>query len=189
MNHLTDSQLNEYLDNALDAAPRRGVQAHLQSCDDCRARLEEIQLVFDSLADLPEARLARDLSSSVLMQLPKRQTRVWTWAFAAQLGAALGALLWLSMEMAQSAPPLFSALRLPQFALPGPVSVISGFQLPAPDSLFIIPGLRFPIPAFRLPVLDLQLSTFNLVFLVTASLALWVIGNTTLLRDRMETRK
>jgi hypothetical protein len=189
MNHLTDSQLNEYLDHTLDLAARRAVQAHLQACDDCRVRLEEIQFVFSGLANLPEARLPRDLTSSVLVRLPKRQTRVWSPAFAAQLGAALGASLWLSMEIAKFALPLPSAFQLSQVALPDLRAAIPDLPLPTLDFLFTIPDLRSWIPEIKLPAIDLSLSAFNITFLVTAALALWVIGNITLLRGRIEVRK
>lgn len=182
MTHLTDSQLNEYLDHALTASVRDEAGAHLRSCAECRARLDEIQFVFTSLAELPEARIAYDLSAAVLSRLPQKQSRVWDPFFPAQLGAALGALLWLSTQITKFIPTDFSALHFPQFTIPT-------LQFPALYSLFsnLYSLLYSPLPALNLPTF--QLSTFQLAITSISVFALWVIGNATLLRNRPEVQK
>ena len=66
MKHLTETQLNEYLDNAWKPPHRPACQAHLSDCADCRARLASLQTVFQALAALPEETPERDLTPSVL---------------------------------------------------------------------------------------------------------------------------
>ncbi len=56
--HLTDDQLNEYLDEA--TTERAQIEAHLSSCDECAARLSTLQNVFTELDSLPELELTRD---------------------------------------------------------------------------------------------------------------------------------
>ena len=122
MNHLSDSQLNEYLDGTLTENARRAVSAHLESCISCRTRLKEFQFVFDRLAELPEVRSSHDLTPGILMRLPQKRSRLWTPLFAVQFGVVLGMLVWFSSEAARIiTPPL-----IPQSAL----SRFEGFHLP-----------------------------------------------------------
>ena len=43
MNHLTEFQLNEYLDGLLDPATQTAVEAHLTACNTCQAALNDLQ--------------------------------------------------------------------------------------------------------------------------------------------------
>ena len=78
MNHLSDSQLNEYLDGSLTEEARLAAGTHLESCADCRARLDELQFVFNCLSTLLEVQISHDLTPGILSQLPQKQSRVWT---------------------------------------------------------------------------------------------------------------
>lgn len=189
MKHLTDAQLNEYLDNTLDVSARREADLHLKSCAECRARLDELLVVFTSLAGLSEIHLARDLSSNILARLPQKQPGVWTPFFAAQVGAALGVLIWLSTQITKFIPMDFSVLRFPQFTIPTFPLPTSHSLLPSLHSLFSNPYSLFTIlhPPFSIPTL--QLSTLNIALIVVSVSALWVIGNATLLRNRREVQK
>lgn len=180
MKHLTDSQLNEYLDHALGKSTRREADLHLQSCAVCRARLDELQNVFTALTGLPEARPARDLSTSILSRLPQKQPRVWAPFFAAQVGAALGVFLWLSTQITKFIPASFSAFRLPSFTMPA-------FPFSNLYSLFSILHPLFSIPTFNFPTF--QLSIFNMIFIALSVSTLWVFGNAALLRNRQEVQK
>ena len=140
MNHLDDFTLNEYLDEALDESSRQDVETHLASCPDCRIRLEDLQAVFAELEALPETTLAHNLTLSVLARLPQTMPAravVWTRAFAAQLGVALGAFIWLAMQVV-------NFVRIPQISMP---------ELPAFDIQLLLAQLfsfRFTMPDFQL---------------------------------------
>jgi len=58
--HLTDEQLNEYLDNEI--VDRADIESHLASCGECAARLTALQTLFAELDSLPELELTRDLA-------------------------------------------------------------------------------------------------------------------------------
>ncbi len=206
MNHLSDSQLNEYLDHTLDASTRRVVESHVEICSDCRARLEELQMVFSDLRDLHEAKLLHDLTSSVMTSLPQKQPRTWTSLFAAQLGAALGMLIWLSVQAAKWVVPslaefpfpiLHFPLSTPRFALP-----VSHFQLLT--SHFPLPNLHSPFSILHPPssilyfpssIFDLQLSKFptlqpfDTILVTVIVFVLWLVGNFSLLRNRSGVQK
>ena len=70
MNQLTETQLNEYLDQMLDENSRQQVQAHLDTCKQCSAELTELEMLFSALDELPEVPLTRDLTPGVLARLP-----------------------------------------------------------------------------------------------------------------------
>jgi hypothetical protein len=173
MIHLTDDQLNEYLDAALPDSARRSFEAHLQGCGECRARLGALQYLFIGLAGLPEARPSADLAAVVLARLPQRQPPLWSREFAAQAGAALGALVWLTGE----------AVRAIQIVEPASIQLLL-------VQFLALPGRKPPLPEFRF--LDLgsaETSAFNLALLAASALALWVTGNAMLLRGRRNLSK
>ena len=148
MNHITDFQLNEYLDHALDEATQGQCDLHLSSCAECHARLEELKGLYSNLAELREVELSRDLTSSVLAHLPRVWSNLWTPAFAAQLGAALGMALFIAVEISQS-------IRIP----------------PLPTSQISLPELRFrdsqlPILYPQIPISYFPLTIFNFPFII-----------------------
>ncbi|MBI1856051.1 MAG: zf-HC2 domain-containing protein [Chloroflexi bacterium] len=186
MDHLTDSQLNEYLDDMLDETTRRKFDSHLQTCEDCAARLDELRFIFTSLAELPEARLTHDLSANVLSRLPQKQPRILTPFFAAQAGAALGVLFWLSTQVARFIPPV-PAFKFSQFQIPTFQLEILHFQFPDPYSLFTFLHHPFSIPTFQPSTFNL--SSFNIAFIAISVFLLWLVGNLFLLRNRREVQK
>ncbi len=183
MNHPTDSQINEYLDQALDESTRLVVEAHLQTCTECRARLAGYRFVFDKLSELPDIHLAGDLSAGVMARLTQKPSYFRTRGFAAQLGAALGLLAWLSVQIlnpdkVRSVGHLIVDLRfaLPAFdltgLLPDPAALIPLFRISAPA----LPALHLSLPALspRIPAIEIGL-------LAGSVMALWIIGNKLLL--------
>ena len=192
MNHITDVQLNEYLDNILDQPTRLALESHLFTCPNCRARFEELQLVSVNLANLHEVRLSYDLTASVMTHLPPEQPRTWRLFFAAQLGASLGALLFIIFELAQ-------AVRIPtnstfQSLIPEIQFLIQNFQLSTLYSSFtiihpfsLLPSSPSHLP--QLPTFQVPLSNFQTSVIVLFTLLLWLVGNAILLRERSEVQK
>src|SRR5204862_7958896 len=72
--HLDDVLLNEYLDKALEHSARIDVEAHLAHCPECAARLMELRTLFADLDALPDLRLERDLTPTVLA-VARRKSR------------------------------------------------------------------------------------------------------------------
>ena len=208
MNHLSDSQLNEYLDGSLAVETRNVVSAHLESCATCRARLDELQFVINCLSALPEVRISHDLTPGILSQLPQKQSRVWTPVFAAQVGATLGMIIWLSSEFVRFiTPPMLPDLHLPKFTLSVVNSLFPNMQSLTMHFLFSVPKIHFPavfpigdLPNhFTLPVLQvwvdrlpgwqIPLSTVPLTIVTVSALLLCLFVNAALLRGPSEVKK
>ena len=189
MNHLSDSQLNEYLDSALTLSARQEVEAHLNSCRDCRARLEELEFIFSNLDALEEAMLPHDLASRVLAGLPPQTDWSRTPAFAAQLGVALGACLWLSWQISRTFEvPRFPAFQIPRLTLPEIVFWLPAFNLPQLLSGFqwTIPHFAFSLPKF--PRLPFSASGTEIVLIGIAAFLVWLGSNAALLHNQTERR-
>lgn len=76
--HLSEPELNEYLDGELTPADGRRAEAHLESCADCREKLEDLKMVFMSLDTLGEKDLKVDLTGRIMDQLqPRRNWAGW----------------------------------------------------------------------------------------------------------------
>ncbi len=94
MKHPTEAQLNEYLDNVLEATAQSHISVHLTICADCRGRLASLETVFQALAALPEEKLGRDLTPAVLHALPGSFFGlIGRLALTIQVGVSLGVLL------------------------------------------------------------------------------------------------
>src|SRR6476620_4423823 len=59
--HLSEDELNRYLDGDLDSAERARADAHLSHCVDCRSSLADVQMLASLLRDLPQVDVPRSL--------------------------------------------------------------------------------------------------------------------------------
>ena len=189
MNHLDDFTLNEFLDHTLDESVHADAEIHLQTCADCRARLEELQILLGELEDLSEVHLEHDLTPTILARLPRKEpVSAWTRAFAVQTGVTTGFILWLGMQIA----PL---IRFPRLNFPSLLKIelqtfyMRLLTLRFLTSEFRFPDLHFHFPefGFQLPTINLQPSTSHMIVLSLSALTLWIVGNMVLLRSRKDT--
>ena len=74
--HQTRGQLSDYLDGALGATERRGVEAHLASCRDCRAFRDTLRETVHAIETLPTHRAPDALKRRVLERARSGPTRV-----------------------------------------------------------------------------------------------------------------
>src|SRR3990172_5423501 len=164
MDHLTENQLNEYLDNALSGTELGSIEKHLSGCPGCRVRMDALQSLFQELADLPEIALQHNLDPVVLSRLPDQKLRLgWKLVLATQSGITIGLVILV-----------FSHL-------------LAFFDLKTLAAIFTIKFPPIEIPAFHpssftFPAFTIQPSTANLLFLGVSALVLWAVGNATLLR-------
>ena len=172
--HLTDDQLNEYLDEA--TTERTHIEAHLSSCDECAARLSTLQNLFTELDSLPEVELTHNLAArfmpnrSLTLQLP----RWFTLTATLQAALALAALI--------VAIPFVSAL-LPQIELPSYTKLF--FQSQTQWTVWLDQLSTFNLPTFQpihLPTLEIS----SLLFTLAGVSVLWILGNGLLLRNQMK---
>ena len=91
--HLTDDQLNEYLD--YETSERVLIETHLAACAECAARLTALQTLFAEIESLPELELTHSVAArfaptpSLPPQLPRWLTLTATLQAALALVAAI----------------------------------------------------------------------------------------------------
>ena len=66
--HLTDEEIQLYALN--DQGCETKIIEHIKLCSECKARIEEYQLLFTGIKQQPEPSFTFDLSALVLAQLP-----------------------------------------------------------------------------------------------------------------------
>lgn len=168
MNHLTESQINEILDNTLRAPDQGAIHKHLSECAECRNKVEALRRLFQALVDVPEENLPHDLAPKVLSLLPEPKIRLgWKLVLAGQAGFAVGITILIVTN-------LLSFVNLPK--------ILTAFPLR-------LAPIQLPVIHYHLPTLNIQTSTANLIFLAVSALILWGVGNATLLRGNKATRK
>jgi len=171
--HLTDDQLNEYLDNEI--ADRAHIESHLSSCGECAARLTALQSLFADLDSLPEVELTHSLAARITLhaESPLQLPRWLTLTATLQATIALIALVAAAPFVTNLLPPLESPsfteviLRMQSQWLTL-FTTITNYQLPNLPTL----------PPLQIPTLTLSLT------LAFASL-LWLVGNGLLLRRQI----
>ena len=172
--HLTDEQLNEYLDEATTA--RTHIEAHLSSCDECAARLSTLQNLFTELDSLPELALTRNLAAPFTLRpsLPAQLPKFLTLTAFLQAAVALAALI--------IAVPFVSTL-LPQIKLPSFTKLF--FQLQTQWTVWLDQLSNLNLPTFQpvnLPTFEMS----SLLFILAGVSVLWVLGNGLLLRNQVK---
>ncbi len=172
--HLTDEQLNEYLDEA--TTERAVIESHLDSCDECVARLSTLQNLFTELDSLPELELTRDLAApftlrpSLPAQLPKFLTLTAFLQAAVALAVLIIAIPFVSSLLPQIEPPSFTNLF---------------FQIQSQWTAWLDQLSTFNLPTFQ----PINLPTFemsSLLFTLAGVSVLWILGNGLLLRNQMK---
>lgn len=177
MRHLDEALLNEYLDQVLEPAARRAADAHLDACDECRARLDDLRMVFYSLSLLGEEPLAHDLTPGILDRLPETSlTLGWKLVLAVQAGLAMGLLGTIGQAMLSVVRPMVDAHRLAGawIDLAGKVA-------------FSIPSINIRTP--DLSAYSLPFSAPVTIILLVTVVILWGLGNARLLRNGHEVQR
>ncbi len=170
--HLTDRELNEYLDNATDERPR--IQTHLDTCADCAARLATLQTLFTELDSLPELAFTSPIAARVLLDL-KRTPRLPRWLPLTSLLQTAAAVVAIIV----AAP--FVLDYLPTIQTPTWTDTLAQIQtqwLAWLDALAAIQPPTMP----EIPPLGISSLSASLVLLAT--FVLWFFGNRMLIRTK-----
>ena len=86
--HLTESQINDFVDDTLDAHERDAVRAHVDQCAECRAEIEAIQAMVQRVGTLPRAiEPMRDLRPQIWAKADQRG--LWQWRYPLAAAAIL----------------------------------------------------------------------------------------------------
>src|SRR5574341_455842 len=116
--HVTDEQLNEYLDNETTSAVRARIETHVSACAECAARLTALQTLFAEIESLPELDLSKPLaalftrpSSPPVAQLPRWLTLTLTLPVV----AAFIAIVFILPLVTQYLGPVIRVVSIPTF--------------------------------------------------------------------------
>ncbi len=171
--HLTDEQLNEYLDEA--TTERVQIEAHLSSCDECAARLSTLQNLFTELDSLPELELTKSLAAPFTLRpsLPAQLPKFLTLTVTLQAAVALTAIILAVPFIAQLIPVLeISSLS----------NVFIQLQTQWTTWLDMLSQFQFP----TLPAFTVEISSIYLLSALAGVFTLWLVGNGLLLRNQIK---
>ena len=172
--HISDVQLNEYLDN--ESAARAQIETHLSSCDECAARFTALKTLFTEIASLPELELTHSIAAR-LAPTPSLQPQLPTWL---TLTATLQAALALITVIA--AAPFISRL-LPAIQMPSLTDLF--LQLQSQWTIWLDALSTFQLPTLpQIPTLEI--SSLVLALTLAGVSMLWLVGNGLLLRNQMK---
>ena len=185
MDHFTEDQLNEYLDDSLEVPAQARLSAHLSECADCRARLAALQSVFELLAALPEENPGCDLASSILQNIPQKRSGLgWKLVFALQAGVSLGLLILFAPVGVRSTAGILQRLTGQIIGLEIRLPALINLHF-SPPSILLPHPLSLPahVPQVHLtlPVAITQSNFPIWLILGIAAILLFVIGNYSLI--------
>lgn len=178
MNHLSEEQLNEYLD--FESAEQEAIALHLSSCAECAAQLNSLQTLFNELDSLPEVTLSHNLAARVIRRvswhgvLPK-----WlTLTIALQAALALIAAVIVTPFVIEFASPSIPVLQTPSFA-----KVLIQLQTQWFNWIESFSTFRMPVmPVISIP----EFSSLVILFTLAGASMLWLVGNGLLLRNQIK---
>jgi hypothetical protein len=174
--HLTDEQLNEYLDH--ESSERGEIEVHISTCVDCAARLSALQALFDEIESLPELELTRSIAARLMLpsNLPAKLPRSLTLTVILQAALAIVTLIVAAPFVMQFLSPYLISLSVPSLG-----DVLLQIQSQWTVWLDMLSQIHIPtIP--KIPVVEL--SSFFILLAVAGVSLLWLIGNGLLLRNK-----
>jgi anti-sigma factor RsiW len=174
--HLTDEQLNEYLDH--ESSERSDIEVHLSACADCAARLATLQALFDEIMSLPDLELTRPIAARLTLSSshPTALPRSLTLTVTLQAALAVVTIILAAPYVMRSVAPYLMTVRLPSFA-----EIL--FQAQSQWIRWLDVLSTFQRPAFpQLP--PLEISSLMLTLGLVGVSVLWLVGNGLLLRNR-----
>jgi hypothetical protein len=176
--HLSDEQLNEYLDNETD--DRAQIELHLAACAECSTRLFVLQELFHEIESLPELNISPEFAARFA---PSQNLSLWplrALVLTVTLQVALAAV-----AMIVAAPFVMQFLSHYASGIPAPSFGELFLQIQRQWAAWLDMLSTFQVPSIpTLPVLEISGLMLTLA-LLSASL-LWLIGNGLLLRSQMK---
>ena len=170
--HLTNDQLNEYLDEATNE--RVQIEAHLSSCNECAARLSTLQNLFTKLDSLSELELTKSLAAPFTLRpsLPAQLPKFLTLTAVLQAAVALTAI---GIDIP------FIANLMPSINLSAFVGVSIQLQTQWTSWLDTLSTFQLP-PMPKLPIVEMS----SLLLTLAGVSIIWILGNGLLLRNQMK---
>ena len=176
--HLTDEQLNEYLDD--ETNDRAEIEQHLAACVACSARLAALRSLFTEIESLPDVELPPEFAMRFTQSqgVPTKLPRSVTLTIAAQAVLTVVAIL-LAAPLVME----FIVSYTPDFSIPSFMEMF--MQIQSQWTVWLDTLSTLPIPAIpEIPALNVS-SLFVLSAIAGVSL-LWLVGNGLLLRNQMK---
>jgi anti-sigma factor RsiW len=111
--HLTESQLNDFVDDALAAGERAALAQHLDECAQCRDEVTALQTLAKRVAALPAALPPeRDLRAGIWAQVDRRT--LWHWRYPLAAAAVLLIAISSVVTLLITRPEDAAVVRAPQ---------------------------------------------------------------------------
>ena len=170
--HLTDGQLNEYLDE--ETTEYALFELHLASCDACAARLAALRDLFVEIESLPETELTQSIAERLVLD-PMRTSSLPAWLTPAVIVQIFVA--WIAVLLAA---PFLSGL-LPAVEIPSLTGIWLQLQSQWATWLGFVSAFQFP-PMPRVPVPGIP--NLILILILAGISLLWLMGNGLLLRKQ-----
>lgn len=183
--HLTEEELNEYLDNEIQ--DRKRVELHLSVCEECAATLAALQTLFTEIESLPELALTRNISEAPLWGaaafMGDRNLRT-SLPRSLRLAATLqAALVLLAIFIAAPFVIGFVSPYLANLPMPSFTDMFIQIQAQWMSWLDMLSNFRLPA-APQIPAIDL--SSLAITFTLVVVSMLWLVGNGLLLRNQIK---
>ena len=171
--HLTDDQLNEFLDN--ETAERAQIEAHLSSCDECAARLTTQQALFTEIESLPELALSKSLAVR-FTPTPNLTPQFPRWLTLTATLQAVSAVV-VIIFVAPFITDLFPVIQTPSIAE-------TTIQLQSQWMALLDGFSNIQLPSLpQMPAIEI--SSLVLALTLAGVSILWLVGNGLLLRKQI----
>ena len=151
MSHISDADLQAYLDDEVVEAQRGSISDHLADCATCRVRLERFEKLYSRIESIQDGSIGIDLAPAVIARLSPRRpiSRRGRWLLAAELALGVAtmaaALGWIN----PSPPPWIDGLALSLQAwtnLGDPTAWLSSLAAPVDLGLSLVASISASVP-------------------------------------------
>jgi anti-sigma factor RsiW len=99
LKHLTDDEIQDYLDGNLPEEKTLSIKRHLDSCPACRQALRQYQTLYEDLQEDKGFELSKGFARAVLQQIPTEPEAQSRFSFLNTLLVVLGILIPLGVTL------------------------------------------------------------------------------------------
>jgi hypothetical protein len=187
--HLSDDQLNRYLDGFLDAEEAALIDKHLMSCESCNIDFERLKSVFQEIDSFEELPLMKDLSGSVVETIQRKGSgsKQIHWGVYVQLVFAIIILVLAVPTLLRSWLPLINQLGIFISEEYSRFWIMLVQQWSTQVARFRV-SLPVDVLEFRLPI-NIEVTQAVIWSIFVAAILLFIIGNLVVLRNTVQNEK
>jgi hypothetical protein len=97
MNHLSNSELQEFVDSKCDEKSRSRISSHLQECSECRSRVVGLEKLSHIISQIPREKVSAKFTERVMGRITTAKSSSFLWFLFKNIAPVFGLIIVIGM--------------------------------------------------------------------------------------------